>query len=65
MPTDQRQPELRTATLGEITERLPSNAESVTAIIHQTIKPDAMAAYELWLKKIVFPSRHAFQAIVA
>lgn len=53
MTADHRQPELRTATLAEIADRAPANAETITAVIHQSVRPDAAAAYEIWLRKVV------------
>lgn len=53
MPADLRRPELRTATLAEISAREPANAETVTAVIQQVIRPDAAVAYEGWLQKVV------------
>jgi len=53
MPADRRQPELRTATLAEISQRGPANTETVTAVIQQVVRQDAASAYEVWLKKVV------------
>ena len=53
MPADHCQPELRTATLAEIAHRAPANAETITAVIQQSVRPDAAEAYEVWLKKVV------------
>lgn len=53
MPANQRQPELRTATLDEIAARSPANTETVTAVIQQAVRRDAVEAYEVWLRKVV------------
>lgn len=53
MPADHRQPELRTATLAQIADRAPANAETVTVVIQQSVRRDAAAAYEVWLQKVV------------
>lgn len=53
MAADQRQPQLRTASLAEIAGRGPANSETVTAVIQQTVKRHATGAYEAWLRKVV------------
>jgi antibiotic biosynthesis monooxygenase (ABM) superfamily enzyme len=53
MTADDRHPELRTATLDEIAGRALPGAETVTAVIQQTVRREAVAAYEQWLKKVV------------
>lgn len=53
MTADDRQPGLRTATLDEIAGRVLPGAETVTAVIQQTVKRESVAAYEQWLKKVV------------
>lgn len=53
MTTDDRHPELRTATLDEIAGRAVPGAETVTAVIQQTVRRESVAAYEQWLKKVV------------
>ncbi len=42
-----------TATLADIADRAPANAETVTAVIQQSLRPGAIDAYERWLKKVV------------
>ena len=34
----------KAATLAEIADRAPANAETITAVIHQSVRPDAAAA---------------------
>jgi len=53
MTTDDRQPALRTATLDEIAGRATPGAETVTAVIQQTVRRERVADYERWLKKVV------------
>ena len=53
MATDDRRPELRSATLDEIAGRELPRSDTVTAVIRQTVKPGAVAAYEQWLKKVI------------
>lgn len=53
MTTDDRHSELRTATLDEIAGRAVPGAETVTAVIQQTVRRESVAAYEQWLKKVV------------
>ncbi|MET3464963.1 MULTISPECIES: antibiotic biosynthesis monooxygenase [Variovorax] len=53
MTADDRQPTLRTATLDEIAGRAPPGAETVTAVIQQTVRRDRVEDYERWLKKVV------------
>lgn len=53
MATEDRQPELRTATLDEIIGRAPPRPDTVTAVIRQNVKPEAVAQYEQWLKKVM------------
>ena len=53
MTADDRQPGLRTATLDEIAGRELPRSDTVTAVIRQTVKPGAVAAYEQWLKKVI------------
>jgi antibiotic biosynthesis monooxygenase (ABM) superfamily enzyme len=53
MTADDRHPELRDATLDEIAGRAVPGAETVTAVIQQTVKRESVAAYEQWLKKVV------------
>lgn len=53
MTADDRHPELRNATLDEIAERTLPGAETVTAVIQQTVKRESLGAYEQWLKKVV------------
>jgi antibiotic biosynthesis monooxygenase (ABM) superfamily enzyme len=53
MTADDRQPGLRTASLGEIAGRAVPGAETVTAVIQQTVRRESVAAYEQWLKKVV------------
>lgn len=45
MTADDRRPELRNATLDEIARRALPGAETVTAVIQQTVKREAVAAY--------------------
>lgn len=53
MTADDRHPELRTATLDQIAGRALPGAETVTAVIQQTVRRESVAAYEQWLKKVV------------
>ncbi|SFP60761.1 hypothetical protein SAMN05216567_107255 [Variovorax sp. OK605] len=53
MTADNRQPGLRNATLDEIAGRAVPGAETVTAVIQQTVRRESVAAYEQWLKKVV------------
>lgn len=53
MATEDRHPELRTATLDEIAGREPPRPDTVTAVIEQTVKPQSIAQYEQWLKKVM------------
>lgn len=53
MAAEDRRPELRTATLDEIIGREPPRPDTVTAVIRQTVKPEAVARYEQWLKKVM------------
>ena len=53
MVTEDRHPELRTATLDEIVGREPPRPDTVTAVIQQTVKPEAIAQYEQWLRKVI------------
>jgi antibiotic biosynthesis monooxygenase (ABM) superfamily enzyme len=53
MTADDRQPGLRNATLDEIAGRAVPGAETVTAVIQQTVRRESVAAYEQWLKKVV------------
>lgn len=51
--TDDREPSLRNATLSDVTARRLPRAESITAVIRHHVRPDAAAAYEQWLQRIV------------
>lgn len=54
VPTsDDREPRLRHATLEEVAARSLPRQESVTAVIKHHVRPDAVPAYEDWLKQIV------------
>lgn len=53
MTADDRQPGLRTASLDEIAGRAVPGAETVTAVIQQTVRRECVADYEQWLKKVV------------
>ena len=53
MATEDRHPELRTATLDEIAGREPPRPDTVTAVIQQTVKPEAIAQYEQWLRRVM------------
>jgi antibiotic biosynthesis monooxygenase (ABM) superfamily enzyme len=53
MTADPRHPDLRNATLDEIAGRAVPGAETVTAVIQQTVKRESVIAYEQWLKKVV------------
>lgn len=53
MATEDREPELRTATLDEIVKREPPRPDTVTAVIRQIVKPDATAQYEQWLRRVM------------
>lgn len=50
---EERQPELRTATLADIAARDTPRPDSVTAVIQQQVKPGAVGPYEQWLNKIM------------
>jgi antibiotic biosynthesis monooxygenase (ABM) superfamily enzyme len=50
---DAREPELRTASLSAVSNRSLPHNETVTAVIRHHIRPDAVAGYEAWLKRIV------------
>lgn len=51
--TDAREPDLRTASLSAVSNRTLPRSETVTAVIKHRIRPDAVAGYEAWLKRIV------------
>jgi antibiotic biosynthesis monooxygenase (ABM) superfamily enzyme len=51
--TDDREPSLRNATLSDVTARRLPRPESITAVIRHHVRPDAAAAYEQWLQRIV------------
>ena len=53
MAAEDRHPELRTATLDEIIGREPRRPDTVTAVIQQTVKPEAIERYEQWLRKVM------------
>ncbi len=53
MAIEDRHPELRTATLDEIVQREPARPDTVTAVIRQTVKPEAAEQYEQWLRKVM------------
>ena len=53
MAAEDRHPELRTATLDEIIGREPPRPDTVTAVIQQTVKPEAIERYEQWLRKVM------------
>lgn len=53
MTADPRQPDLRNATLDQVAARALPGADTVTAVIQQTVRRDAVAAYEQWLQKVV------------
>lgn len=53
MPSQKRQPELRIASLAEISERALPSLDTVTAVIHQTVRRHAIEQFEAWVKKIV------------
>ena len=53
MAAEDRHPELRTATLDEIAGLEPPRPDTVTAVIQQTVKPEAVEQYEQWLKKVM------------
>ncbi|WP_218509258.1 antibiotic biosynthesis monooxygenase [Variovorax sp. dw_308] len=50
---DDREPGLRTATLKDVAARPLPRGESITAVIRHSLRPDAIPAYEAWLKQIV------------
>ncbi|CFB60781.1 antibiotic biosynthesis monooxygenase [Pandoraea apista] len=50
---DPRDPSLRRASLGDLSARSLPRPESVTAVIEHHVRPEAVAAYEAWLKRIV------------
>lgn len=50
---EERQPELRTATLSDIAARDVPRPDTVTSVIQQQVRPEAVAPYEQWLKKIM------------
>ena len=53
MSADERQPELRTASLTDIAARGIPRADMVTAVIGHEVKPDAGPRYEQWLARII------------
>jgi len=50
---DERQPELRTASLTDIAARGIPRPDMVTAVIGHEVKPDAGPRYEQWLARII------------
>ena len=53
MSADPRQPELRAASLADITGRPLPGAETVTAIIEHAVRQASVDRYEDWLRKVV------------
>jgi antibiotic biosynthesis monooxygenase (ABM) superfamily enzyme len=53
MHTDDRNSELRTASLSDIAARDPPRPDMVTAVIQHEVKPGAGPQYEQWLKRII------------
>lgn len=51
--SDERQPELRTATLADIAARDTPRPDSVTSVIQHQVKPEGVAPYEQWLTRIM------------
>jgi uncharacterized protein len=51
--SDERQPELRSATLSDIAARQLPRPDMVTLFIQHHLQPQAHAPYEQWLKKII------------
>jgi uncharacterized protein len=52
-PAEQRQPELRSASLSDIAARELPQPDMVTLVIQHQPRPDAHEAYEQWLKRII------------
>lgn len=52
-PVDERHPELRSASLSDISAREPSSPEMVTLVIQHEPRPDARPRYESWLARII------------
>ncbi|MFC5520816.1 antibiotic biosynthesis monooxygenase [Polaromonas jejuensis] len=50
---DQRDPSLRSASLGDLSARSLPRLESVTAVIRHHVRAQSVAAYEQWLQRIV------------
>ena len=53
MSADPRQPELRAASLADITGRPLPGAETVTAVIEHAVRQASVDRYEDWLRKVV------------
>lgn len=53
MSADPRQPELRGASLADITGRPLPGAETVTAVIEHAVRQASVDRYEDWLRKVV------------
>ena len=53
MSADERQPELRTASLSDIEARRIPRADMVTAVIDHELKPEAGPRYEQWLARVI------------
>jgi antibiotic biosynthesis monooxygenase (ABM) superfamily enzyme len=53
MSTDDRHPELRTASLSDIAQRDLPRPDTVTAVIQHELKPEAGPQYEQWLARII------------
>lgn len=51
--SEERQPELRTATLADIAARDTPRPDSVTSVIQHQVKPEGVAPYEQWLTRIM------------
>lgn len=51
--SEERQPELRTATLADIAARDAPRPDSVTSVIQHQVKPEEVAPYEQWLSRIM------------
>lgn len=51
--TDHREPSLRNAPLDEVAALSLPHPESVTAVIRHHVRPEAVGAYEQWLKRIM------------
>src|SRR5262249_46169258 len=68
MRIDERRPELRTASISEISAREISTPEMVTVVIQHEVRAGAEAGYEQWLSRIIpiagrFPGHRGVQVV--